>query len=458
MSGHIRVFVIVLGLLTVQLSAQEPEGIVIEVPKDDLGEVNDAFQEHFFEALKQKAIENYGKAVDALIQCLALRPEEAVVYLELGKNFNALGAFPEAAAYLERGRRVAPGNQAILSELYNTYYLSKDFGNALSVVKELAKQDDSYKEDLVNLYIMNEQFDAALDLLDSLESQYGSNSYREGLRRQIYARTGNLDAQINDLEQGIAKNPENEQEYLNLIFVYSENGQHEKAFETAQELLRIHPSSELVHLALYKFHISRSESEQAVNSMKILLKSDQIDELTKYQALNDFLLYVSEDPALEKELVELVEIFSSKEGNTKVYQQLGTFFLEKGRKQQALEYFTLALENSDLEFDLLREVIHLQWEMGHYDRVAELGAEGLEIFPTQVWLYLISAKAQNELGNSASAEDLLLSAEDFLLEEGDLAIAIYEELAKTYSLIGEPEKASVYLEKAKKIKNQQSNE
>ena len=48
MSGHIRVFVIVLGLLTVQLSAQEPEGIVIEVPKDDLGEVNDAFQEHFF--------------------------------------------------------------------------------------------------------------------------------------------------------------------------------------------------------------------------------------------------------------------------------------------------------------------------------------------------------------------------------------------------------------------------
>ena len=35
-------------------------------PDDDLGNVEDEFQEHFFEALKQKGIENYERAVEAL--------------------------------------------------------------------------------------------------------------------------------------------------------------------------------------------------------------------------------------------------------------------------------------------------------------------------------------------------------------------------------------------------------
>ena len=35
-------------------------------PDDDLGNYEDAYQEHFFEALKQKGIENYQRSVDAL--------------------------------------------------------------------------------------------------------------------------------------------------------------------------------------------------------------------------------------------------------------------------------------------------------------------------------------------------------------------------------------------------------
>ena len=36
------------------------------MPTDDLGNVSDDFQVHFFEALKQKGIENYELALNAL--------------------------------------------------------------------------------------------------------------------------------------------------------------------------------------------------------------------------------------------------------------------------------------------------------------------------------------------------------------------------------------------------------
>ena len=433
--------------------AQEKEKPVVEMAQDNLGDVTDAFQEHFFEALKQKAIENYEKAIDALVQALALKTDEPVIYLELGKNYNALGKYSQAAVYLEKGRKAVPQNVGMLEELYTTYFENKEFDKALPVVKDLARLNSSFSEDLVNLYIQNERYEAALSLLDSLDRTKGSSTYRESLRRQVYARTNNVEAQIDDLEENIAEDPQNEQDYLNLIFVYSENGQEEKAFNTAKELLDKNPDSQLVHLALYKFHIANNEAEKAVNSMQILLNSDQIDEVTKYQALNDFLLYVTENPSLEENLIQLVEVFSEKENNLKVYRQLGTFFLEKGNKEVALDYFKTALEHEKGDFGLYRDVLELEAENGNFEEVKLLAQKALEIFPTQSWLFLKKGTAHNSLNEYNKAEEALLTGLDYLIDDPATERNFYQQLALAYKGLNELEKAGEALKNAQKIEN-----
>ena len=432
-------------------NAQVPEKPVVEMAQDDLGNVTDAFQEHFFEALKQKAIENYDKAIDALVQALALKPDEPVVYLELGKNFNALRQYSQASVYLEKGRKAAPQNQGMLEELYTTYYQNKEFDRALPVVKDLAKLNSAFAEDLVNLYIENEKFDEALALLDSLDQTKGSSTYRESLRRQVYARTNNVEAQISDLQENIDDNPQDEKDYLNLIFVYSENGQIKEAYATAKELLKVNPESQLVHLALYKFYIADKEPEKAVNSMEILLGSDQIDEVTKYQALNDFLIYVTENPSLEEDLIRLVEVFSEKENNRKVFKQLGTFFLEKGNKELALDYFTTALENEKDDFGLFREVINLMAEAGNYEQVKSLSQQALEIFPTQAWLFLMTGTAEIRLKEFKKAETSLQEGLDYLIDDPETEKQFYRQLAEAYKGMNEMQKASEALKKAENL-------
>lgn len=433
------------------VSAQVPEKPVVEMAQDDLGNVTDAFQEHFFEALKQKAIENYDKAIDALVQALALKPDEPVVYLELGKNFNALRQYSQASVYLEKGRKAAPKNQGMLEELYTTYYQNKEFDRALPVVKDLAKLNSAFSEDLVNLYIENEKFDEALALLDSLDQTQGSSTYRESLRRQVYARTNNVEAQISDLKENIDDNPQDEKDYLNLIFVYSENGQIKEAYATAKELLKVNPESQLVHLALYKFYIADKEPEKAVNSMEILLGSDQIDEVTKYQALNDFLIYVTENPSLEEDLIRLVEVFSEKENNRKVFKQLGTFFLEKGNKELALDYFTTALENEKDDFGLFKEVINLVAEAGNYEQVKSLSQQALEIFPTQAWLFLMTGTAEIRLKEFKKAETSLQEGLDYLIDDPETERQFYRQLAEAYKGMNEMQKASEALKKAENL-------
>ena len=61
--SNIAILVLVLFLVPIFTLAQDKLG---DEPEDDLGNVSDDYQEHFFEALKQKGIENYKRAIVAL--------------------------------------------------------------------------------------------------------------------------------------------------------------------------------------------------------------------------------------------------------------------------------------------------------------------------------------------------------------------------------------------------------
>lgn len=439
------------------LAAQEKELMVEEVSQDDLGNVNDEFQEYFFEALKQKGIENYERAISALEKCLKIDPKP-VIYFELGKNYNSLERFSEAATFLEKARELDPKNEAVLAELYNTYYLNKDFDRALPVVEELQMLDPTYSEDLANLYILNQKFDMALELLDELNTKWGESEYREGLRRQIYSQTGNTGAGIEELKQEISESPEEEDNYLNLIFLYSENGEMDKAFEVAQTLLSLNPESEMLHLALYKFYLDQNDSENALSSMKTVLKGSTIDEEIKYQVLNDFLLFVEANPAYQQDLMEVVEVFSSSEGNTKVYSQLGTFFLQMNQKEKALEYFEAGVSNGDMDFDLLVKTLLLQVDSRKYEAAKNLSGQGLEDYPSQPILYLVNGTVLNQLQEFKKAGEILTFGLDFLFDNPTMEADFYQQLVFSHQGLNEAAKAAEYEKKVAQLKETQKNE
>lgn len=233
--------ILIMAMLALPANSQELPQLFQDVSQDDLGNVSDEFQELFFEALKQKGIENYEKAIIALEKCLKLDTEKSVVYFELGKNYQELEQFDNAISNFKKASELEPQKESILVYLFQTYGMNEDFEGAIATLKKLIPIDESYKEDLANVYLLNENYDEALNLLDELDAKLGANSYRNSLRRQIFARTKNTSAQIENLQQGISNNPDVEQNYLNLIYIYSENGDNEEAFKVAQELLETNP-------------------------------------------------------------------------------------------------------------------------------------------------------------------------------------------------------------------------
>ena len=434
-----------------QLIAQEIEG-----PTDDLGDVSDAFQESFFEALKQKGIENYELALEVLAKAEKAAKEDpeakAVVYFEMAKNQSKLKRYEEAEANFNKVLQARGDQLDVLEALYDLYYQQKNYEAAIPLVIKLIEIDSDYKEDLANLYSRTKQFDKSLKVLDELDELWGESDYRDALRARIYRQTRNTSGQIEELEDKIDANPKKEKDYLNLIYLYSEEGNNQKAFETAMQLLKNNPKSELVHLALYKFYLTDGKIDEALGSMKTVFASQEIDRTAKYKVLGDFIQFVNENPNYEKELTSIVNLFAKK-NNGQVFEKLGDYYLSKGQKEEALVLYEKGIALDDDNYSLLKNTLLLQIDFKKYEAASILSKAALEIFPAQALIYLLNGVANNGLQQADLAIETLEMGIDYLLDDKKMEHDFYEQLAIAYTIKGETQKANLFAKKALDLKD-----
>ena len=362
----------------------------------------------------------------------------------------ALKRYEEAENNYNRVLEWSPEKIEVLEALYEIYYEDKNYDAAILLVEKLILQDSDYKEDLANLYHRTKQYDKALVILDELDEDWGESNYRNALRSQIYRVTGNTSQAISKLEKKIDKNPKSEQEYLNLIFLYSEEGNSGKAFEIAKELIKQMPNSQLVHFALYKYYLEDGESEKAIKSMNIIFSSNQIERKSKNRVLEDFLLFAKNNPSYKTKIDGLITN-GLKGGDSQTYLLLGDFYLLEGDKEKSLNFYIEGTKSDSDNFGLLKNTILLQIEVEKYKDAIVLSDVGLEIFPAQPLLYLVNGVANNELKNVDQAIEVLETGLDYLFDDPKMEYDFYQQLTIAYTLKGNTKKAKLYHKKASEL-------
>ncbi|WP_274474802.1 tetratricopeptide repeat protein [Mangrovimonas aestuarii] len=443
-------------IFTIVFSLIMGSGILIaqidfnKTPDDDLGNVSDAFQEHFFEALKQKGIENYDRAVSELLKCLEIDDSESVVYYELGKNYNQLKNFGAAEDALKKAVRKEPDNEWYLDELYDVYAQQDDYDKAIKTVKQLVKYHPDYKEDLAALYVKTERYNDALEILDELDEDLGISFRRDQLRNQIYDITGRKKDQIENLEERVEDHPDQESNYLALIYRYSENNEKEKAYETAKKLLEIKPNSQMVHLALYKFYLDDNKPDQAVESMKIVMKSPQIKPEAKMLVLSDFVKFVGDNPQYEPNLVEATTISGDVNSATS-YVEVAQYFLSKGDKNKALKYYQEALNLESDNFGVIRNILLLQIDLKQFEEAHKGSGRAIIKYPSQPVLYLINGVALNNLNEPQKAITTLEMGLDYIIDDAAMEADFYQQLSEAHTLLNNIDKAKQFNDKAKQL-------
>lgn len=160
----------VLQLLAIQATLAQNSPKVI--PEEESAEVfleeyTDEFQEKFFEALKQKSIQNYDRAINLLLECRQLDANSTAVEHELAKTYFLDKKYIPAQQYAVEALISEPGNFWFL---FNLYKIAQKQGIPFQNLENtIPYTNTALKGNLVKIYFQNRKYKEAKQVLRSLE-------------------------------------------------------------------------------------------------------------------------------------------------------------------------------------------------------------------------------------------------------------------------------------------------
>lgn len=430
-----------------------PVSLLAQTEPDDIALANDEFRDNFYEALKQKGIENHDRAILALEKCLKLEPNNATVYFELGKNALAQKAYKKAYDSFEKATQIDPTNKWFWVGMYDVCYETRDYTQAIVIVNKLVEFKKDYKEDLVSLYMNTQQFDKALDLINELNESVGKSDLRDNYKVAILRDSKYQSAEKFHLIAQIKKNPKEESNYIALIFLYSESNQEEKALEIAKKLETEIPTSDWAQVSLFKFHLNNTDSQKAVKAMHAVFASSKIDHKIKHRILNEFLIFAQDKPELDADLQKAIAFFDS-DKDVQVAKEIGKFYHNKQNWDKAIQYYETHLKSHLEDLEVVFLLFQVYIEQQQFDILARKSEALVEIYPLQPQFYYFAGLANNQMKKFGKAKDFLEMGLDYLVDDVALELNYNIQLGEAYNGLGDMKNKESYFLKTEKLLKQ----
>ena len=427
-----------------------PNIVLAQNEPNDVVTIDDGFEDFFYEAIKQKSIENYDKAIQALEKGKAIEPENPIVYFELGKNYLAQKKYKEAYDNFEKAAKMDPKNRWAWVGMYDVCYDTRDYNQAIVIVEKLIEFKEDYKEDLTSLYMNTQQYDKALELINELNTKFGKSDKRELYKADILKDAKYQSAEKFNLLEQIKKFPKEESNYISLIYMYSQSNQEEKALEIAQKLEKEIPTSDWAQVSLFKFHLNNNDGDNAVKAMNIVFPSKKIDSKIKHRMLNEFLIFTKNNPKYETDLDKAISYLDN-DKEVRVAKEIGKFYFSKANWEKAVKYLNMHLKNAEDDVETQLLLLQAYTENQQFADLAKKTDDLTELFPTQPQFYYYGGLANNQLKNFKKAATILESGLDFVIDDDALEINFNIQLGESYSGLGDVNKKNKYFSKADEL-------
>jgi tetratricopeptide (TPR) repeat protein len=439
---HIAFLVFLLFSFGNHLFAQEnPDSIAL---------VDDQLENNFYEAVKQRGIENYDKAIVSIQKCIEKEPKNAAFQYELGKNYLSLKNYVDAESAFKKAVELDNKQRWYWNGLYDVYYQTKDYQKSIPIVEKLIEFDPNMKEDLVSLFMNTNQHGKALDLLKDMESKSKLTSTMEFYKLKIQESNTYSKPQKEQLEEAIKKNPKVEQNYIDLIVLYTSFNQEDKAFEVAKQLEKEIPNSDWAHVSLVKFHLNNNDGENASKSLFKILENDFIDLKIKHRVFNEFLIFAVKNPSYLKDIDKAIPYFDN-DREINVAKELAKFFWKKNDLDKTAFYFEKGLKKNPEDVDAMELYLEVLIQKQDYQLVTRRADDYIESFPTQADFYFYSGLGYNQLKEYKKAKSILENGLDFVIENKVLEANFYKQLIISCENLNDSATKQMYTNKLKQL-------
>ena len=152
----------------------------------------------------------YDDAFELFKHCEQLKPDASEVLYELGCYHLSMNEPENGTNYLVRAVQLAPDNIYFKEALASHYLRVRDKKSAAPLLEDMVRCNPSRSDvlaQLVNIYLGEKNYEAAIKALDRIETLEGRNLNISMEKFRLYREMGELEKGFTELEALAADNP-----------------------------------------------------------------------------------------------------------------------------------------------------------------------------------------------------------------------------------------------------------
>lgn len=420
-------------------------GSFAQTPDEGLGEVSDEFQDCFFEALKQRGIENYEKAISTLLHCQEIDAQNAAVSFELGKNYLTLKNYQSAETSFLKAYESDSTNIWYAGSLLDFYLQSNNPTAAVVYAEKLFENGQNQGEILARLYVDIGNLEKALATIEKVKYRSGNThevAQLEALVKNLILREKNTTDETTEAA------PQNEDDFVLALSKLLKANKIANLNRLALNWLDKSGNSLVASAFLVPYFLEKNQWPEVEEGIRSIFEMRKIDPETQFLLLNQVIAFAQSHPEATDMVNKIAERQEKNEMNLPLENGLMRYF-EKINPSKAEIFSGRILKNDETNFEALQVIAPLLNQQKRYRESLGFSSGALENYPAQPEFYLESGKSFLGLNQPEKAIVQLLAGLDYLIDDLKMENEFYRQLALAYELTGDKQKEALYKNKIK---------
>jgi len=340
----------------------------------------------FYQALREKTMENTPAAATLFAQVLEIDPANDAGMYELARIRTKENKDAEARQLLEKAVTVNPDNEWYWLALAGNYEKINDIPKLENVFKELARLNPDkpdYYTNQARALMLDKKYDEALAIYNQQEKLFGKNEESIFGKQKIYLKQGKLDLATKDLEELIKENPQEIRPYLQLSDLYNSNSQNDKALKVLESAAKINPDNALIHLGLADVYRDKKDYAACFNQLKTAFAFPSLKIEDKLRIVSGYFPKFP-DPEAKSSALELSRIISvTHPDDARAFTLYGDMLVQNASYKEAIPVYRKSLALNDQTYAVWEQIIRLELGENQFDQAIKDGEEAISLFPNQ---------------------------------------------------------------------------
>lgn len=351
------------------------------------------FNEHYFNASKQKSIGNFDEAFKEFEACYRINPKSHATMYQLANISFRNKNLDEAIYWGEKSIKTNPNyNHWYYGQLGQFYNRAGQFEKAAKIFEKMIGNEPYRSTNYIeaaNQNINAQSFKDAIKILNKYQEIFGVEEESARKLEQLYIKLNKPEQALNEIVKLTVANPDEVRYWGLLAETQMTLGKIDEAEKSYKKIIGLDSLNGYAQFGLADIARSKGDNETSFKHLVMGFKDERVKLVNKLQVISSYYVLMQRDEKSRKQVFMLGETLLLTHPNEALsYVVYSDLLYAINKFDESRDYLVKSLDIENSDFKVWQKLLSIDEQLNNMKMLEEDSRKAMEIFPNIPALYI----------------------------------------------------------------------